>query len=195
MDEKIILWRTAAKVLGAAFLQLFPKAKLIEGDASPVGFTYDFFFPYEEPTDLLFVLEERMKGMVLESKEITLQEMIASNAISYLTHFHKHFDIPLENDKSLVSIVRIGDFVDIVQGSVLSNTKDLLCFSLLGKKREGDRLKIWGVADVDRESLKEDKKRLDRYQKKNHVVFGEDLQLFTLLDGECVWSLPQPGQE
>jgi threonyl-tRNA synthetase len=134
MNRSIVsLRRTAAELLAAAVLELFPGASLLRGEGSHLAFHYDFIFPFSFQKEFLPLLEERMRFIAKEKRPIFMREMVPQNAVQFFKHLKQFEKAALleEVDDSLVSIFEMGGFFDVCLGPYPQHSGESGCFKLL----------------------------------------------------------------
>jgi threonyl-tRNA synthetase len=105
--------QTAALLLAAAVVDLFPGALIVNGQGTPERFFWDFVFPFEFQSDFLNRIEERMRFIVREKRPVKLLEMMPSNAAAMMRHRGQSLaaDALLQLDKAIVEMCQIGEFI------------------------------------------------------------------------------------
>jgi threonyl-tRNA synthetase len=183
---------SAAHVMAAAVLELFPDAKLGIGPAIRDGFYYDFDLPRAlTPADLEAV-EERMRAQVAASLPFERSETDRDGALEMLGGQGQDYkveiirDLPPEQSET-VSFYRHGEFIDLCRGPHVESTGRLGPFKLLssaGAYWRGDEKRpmlqrIYGTVWESQEDLDRYVWRLDEARKRDHRKLGRDLDLFT----------------
>jgi hypothetical protein len=180
---------TAAVLLAAAVYEMFPQVELLEGGASSFGFFYEFSFPHLVHPELHLQIEERMRQMIREKREIRCLEMVAASAKAFL----KAQGFPQMASRieggGLFAILQIGSFFDFMVGECLPNTGGVGAFKLF-PPTSGPTLRLEGAAFATKEELKEFLKLWNAYPKKRHEKVGELRRLWSFIDGKVVW-LPE----
>ncbi len=186
---------TAAEVLAAAVYEMFPGVKLLEGSVSPSGFYYDFHFPHPIHPELHTQIEERMRQIIREKREIQAIEMVAMSAKGFLKSKGHANKASLVDGPGLFSLVQIGGFADLASGSYLENTEELEHFKLFPPTSLGAReMRILGTAFATKNELKEFVKRWNTYPKKRHERSGEIKHFWKFFEEGVVW-LPEGIKE
>ncbi|MEI8328816.1 MAG: hypothetical protein WCG14_02290 [Chlamydiia bacterium] len=195
--------RVASILLAASVKKTFPEACLLGGGSTPLGFYYDFAFPFSFQAPFLVLIEEGVTGLIKESSPIKELEMVPFSASEMLT-FHKE-PFRAEDvaglDSSLVVIIQIGQFLDCLEeGLGVSSTSEagavkLKCFERTGVRDGRDIIRIWGAASSDKQSLKKFLKEEVDLVKRLHPQLGLDLDLFSSLLGRSgVWLWRPKGE-
>jgi threonyl-tRNA synthetase len=183
---------SAAHVMAAAVLELFPDAKLGIGPAIRDGFYYDFNLPRAlTPADLEQV-EERMRAQVAADLTFERSETDREGALEMLGGQKQDYkveiirDLPTEQSET-VSFYRHGEFMDLCRGPHVESTGRIGPFKLLssaGAYWRGDEKRpmlqrIYGTVWETQEDLDRYVWRLEEARKRDHRRLGRDLDLFT----------------
>jgi threonyl-tRNA synthetase len=183
---------SAAHVMAAAVLELFPDAKLGIGPAIRDGFYYDFDLPRPlTPADLEAV-EERMRAQVGADLPFERSELDREGALAMLGEQGQDYKVEIIRDlppeqSATVSFYRHGDFIDLCRGPHVDSTAQLGPFKLLsaaGAYWRGDEKRpmlqrIYGTVWESQDDLDRYVWRLDEAKKRDHRKLGRDLDLFT----------------
>lgn len=192
-DHLAAMRHSAAHMMAAAVLELFPDAKLGIGPAIKDGFYYDFDLPRPlTPADL-----EQIEGKMREQQAAALafersRDLPRAEAVTELEAEGQPFKVEIVNDLPesegpTVSFYRHGDFEDLCRGGHVASTKDLGAFKLLntaGAYWRGDETRpmlqrIYGTAWDTQEELDRHLWRLEEAKKRDHRKLGRELDLFT----------------
>ena len=183
---------SAAHVMAAAVLELFPDARLGIGPAIRDGFYYDFDLPRAlTPADLEAV-EERMRAQVAADLPFERSETGRDEALRLLGEQGQDYkveiirDLPPEQSET-VSFYRHGEFIDLCRGPHVESTGSIGHFKLLssaGAYWRGDEKRpmlqrIYGTVWETAEDLDRYVWRLEEARKRDHRKLGRDLDLFT----------------
>lgn len=185
------LRHSAAHILGAAVLRLFPSAKYDIGPAIDNGFYYDFDLPRTLTAKDLEAIEAEMKKIIaddypFERIEVSRQEAEAQmRALQQPYKLERLADIP-ENET--VTLYRNGDFLDLCRGPHVARTgavKAVKLLSIAGCYYRGDEHKqqlqrIYGTAFASQEALETYLKQLELAKEHDHRKLGVKLNLFTI---------------
>lgn len=205
-----LIRRTAAQVLAYAVTEVFPGVKLICGKTTDLGFYYDFLMEQPFTEELLFLVEERMRGISKEYVEIEMLEMMRQNAMEMFRHQEQPYIVDaLQNSvENIVQIWKMDKFYDICPPPYPANTGIAQAFKLQkvqrktvllpfydkGGKRKFEQkqiIRIIGTACASKADLKEFLKKLEVARKKDHRILGPSMGLFQLEDevfpGSVFW--------
>ncbi|HEX7195872.1 MAG TPA: threonine--tRNA ligase [Candidatus Limnocylindria bacterium] len=189
-DRLAAMRHSAAHMMAAAVVSLFPDAKLGIGPAIKDGFYYDFDLPRPlTPADL-----EQIEGKMREQQAADLafegSGSSREDAIARLERENQPFKVEIVNDLPAdepITFYRHGDFEDLCRGGHLDTTAGLGAFKLLntaGAYWRGDETRpmlqrIYGTAWDTQEELDQHLWRLEEAKKRDHRKLGRELDLFT----------------
>ncbi len=191
---------TAAKMLAAAVLDLFPDTLLLGGQGTSQYFFYDFLFPFEFQEHITKMIEERMRLLLKERPSIRIMEMLPMNAASLLEHHSQTLlaDQVMNLDAALVQMCEIGAFVDYCPYDLRERLPDPFYIKLLEafdlRVEEGKITRIVGAASCHKEELKAVVKQSSSFAKKNHAALAVEQRFFFPLKKEGGWVF-QPKAE
>jgi threonyl-tRNA synthetase len=192
-DHLAAMRHSAAHMMAAAVLELFPDAKLGIGPAIKDGFYYDFDLPRPlTPADLEQIeakmREQQAAGLAFERSK----DLPRANAIAELEAKGQPFKVEIVNDLDesegpTVSFYRHGTFEDLCRGGHLGSTRELGAFRLLntaGAYWRGDETRpmlqrIYGTAWDTQDELDRHLWRIEEAKKRDHRKLGRELDLFT----------------
>ncbi|HEX2193934.1 MAG TPA: threonine--tRNA ligase, partial [Candidatus Limnocylindria bacterium] len=191
-DRLDTMRHSAAHVMAAAVLELFPGAKLGIGPAIRDGFYYDFDLPRAlTPADLEAV-EERMRAQVGADLAFERSELDREGALTMLGQQGQDYKVEIIRDlppaeSERVSFYRHGDFIDLCRGPHVESTAKLGPFKLLssaGAYWRGDEKRpmlqrIYGTVWESQDDLDRYLWRLEEARRRDHRRLGRDLDLFT----------------
>lgn len=185
------LRHSAAHVLGAAVLRLFPSARYDIGPAIDNGFYYDFDLPRTLTAKDLEAIEAEMKKIIAEDFPFERLEVTREEAEDQMRALQQPYklerlaDIP-ENEK--VTLYRNGEFLDLCRGPHVKSTgviKAVKLLSIAGCYYRGDEhnqqlQRIYGTAFLSQEALEDYLKQLELAKEHDHRKLGVKLNLFTI---------------
>ena len=205
-----ILRHSAAHLMAAAVVELFPGAQYDVGPAIQDGFFYNFELPdgatFSE-TDLGTV-EERMRELVKRRVPFEREVLRREEARSLFEDMGQGFKVDIidrmPDSVDRVGIYRNGDFVDLCRGPHVRDTGKLKVTRLLrvagvywrGDERNQQLQRIYGTAWFSREELDAYLERLAEAERRDHRRIGRDLDLFSVseeLGGGLVLWHPKGG--
>lgn len=192
LERSRLIFRTAASTLAAAIFEVFPGSELLGGGETSTGFFYQFFSSYPLPPESLSMLEECMRGIVRENREIREMEMVACSAREF---FEKEGHIAAANaleelePKELVSIIKIGDFANLMDGPFCSSVREVGAFKLMRLTCMGDsEYRVEGTAFATKEQLKNFLRLFSRYESNNHMQLGVNAGYWMGEERHLIWT-------
>ena len=181
---------SAAHVLAAAVLRLYPKTQLDIGPPTDNGFYYDFDSEVAFTPEVLEQIEAEMKKIIKENQRFERVEVSREEAKKIISDMGQEEyklgrlkDIP---EGETISFYRNGEFHDLCAGSHVSYTKKIKAFKLLqvaGSYHRGDSdnkqlQRIYGTAFASKDELAEHIQRMEEAKKRDHRNIGRDMGLF-----------------
>jgi len=185
------LRQAIAELLACAVCDLFPKTLLVASKISAVGFHYDFVFAHPIDTQALQLIEERMRFLVKQDLPIQSVDMMRANAIDFFSHRQQHLvaDALATSSAQFVSLFKMGDFFDLSSLDAYATSSEIEgAFRLqnfhestliLSEKDTLPLTRIEGTAFPDAYTLKKFLKRAEAAKKKDHLVLGEQMKLYS----------------
>lgn len=183
------LRHSAAHLLAAAVLELYPTAKLTIGPAIENGFYYDFDF--EEPiTDADLPKIEKLMGELLPGWiKFTHREVSKEEAKKLFANNKYKLELIDEIVKKgeKITLYSCGEFEDLCRGGHSENpSKEIGAFKLLslagaywrGSEKNKMLTRIYGTAFPTKEELEEYLNMLEEAKKRDHKKLGPALELF-----------------
>lgn len=199
---------SAAHVLAAAVLELYPGAKLGVGPIIENGFYYDFALPKPISPDAFQKIEKRMREIMKRNEAFKKEEMSIAKAIKFFKEQKQPFKVELLQDlkskgttaikedesqdidtkkKGKATIYWTGKFVDLCRGPHLKTTREIGDFKLTklagaywrGDEKNPQLTRIYGVAFATESELKKHLKMLEEAERRDHRKIGQELDLFT----------------
>ncbi len=196
-----ILRHSTAHVMAMAVRRLFPGVKVAIGPAIRDGFYYDF--DYERPfrEEDLAEIQKEMEKIIKEDHPFVRKEISRQEAIDLFKSQGETYKVEIlsEIPDEMVSIYTQGDFTDLCRGPHIPSTGMIRAFALThvagaywrGNEKNPMLSRIYGTAFPDKKSLKQYLNRLEEARKRNHVVLGPRLGIFSMYEeigaGLVVW--------
>ena len=188
-DPLQVLRHSAAHLLAAAVVELYPDAKYGIGPAVQDGFYYDFAFDKPISESDLGAIESRMRRIVNEDRPFVHETLTRAQAIEEFRKRGQDYKLELIQDKvegDEVSVYRTGDFLDLCRGPHVRSTRDLKAFKLLrvagaywrGDEKKPQLTRIYGTAWQTPKELDDYLKFLEEAEKRDHKKIGKDMKLF-----------------
>jgi len=196
-----ILRHSTAHVMAQAVKRLFPEAKVAIGPAIKDGFYYDFDYKRPFREEDLSKIQEEMHKIIQEDYPFVRKEIPKDEAIKLFESQGETYKVELlkEIPDEKVSIYTQGEFTDLCRGPHIPSTGMIKAFALThtaGAYWKGDEKnpmlsRIYGTAFPDKKSLQEYLRRIEEAKKRNHIVLGQKLELFSVHEeigaGLIVW--------
>jgi threonyl-tRNA synthetase len=187
-----VLRHSAAHVLGAAVLELFPEAKLGHGPATDAGFFYDFYREKPFTPEDLTLIEAKMGEVIARDDKFVREYEPREQALAEFdrdgdfmkTHFVTKFTKPGDQ----VSFYRSGNFVDFCRGPHVPSTGRVKAVKLtnlagaywLGDEKNPQLQRIYGTAFFSKKELDAHFALLEEAAKRDHRLLGKQLDLFSI---------------
>ncbi len=187
------LRHSAAHLLAAAVLKLYPDAKRTIGPATDDGFYYDFEFKQPLSETDLPQIEATMRELVknwhgFERKEVTKDEALETFKDNrYKTELIEEF----AQDGQSLTFYTSGDYTDLCRGGHCEHPdQELQHFKLLslagaywrGSEKNTMLTRIYGTAFPTAEELNQYLTNLEEAKKRDHRKIGKEMELFTFDD-------------
>ncbi len=187
------LRHSAAHLLAAAVLELYPQTKLTIGPPIEDGFYYDFEFVEPISENDLQKIEQKMRELVkkwhgFERNEVSVEEALKA----YENNPYKQELIQEIADKGeTVSFYQSGEFVDLCRGGHIAKpNEELKHFKLLsiagaywrGSEKNTMLTRIYGTAFPTKEELDAYILQREEAKKRDHKKLGKELDLFVFSD-------------
>jgi threonyl-tRNA synthetase len=181
---------SAAHMLGAAVLRLFPQAQLDIGPPTDAGFYYDFDLEHAFTADDLIKIEEEMRKITKENQRFERKEMSREEAAAFIKERGQHVyklgrlaDIP---EGEAISFYTNGEFSDLCAGTHVRYTAQVKAFKLLsiagafhrGDEKNKQLQRIYGTAFATKDELEQHLVRIEEAKKRDHRRLGKELKLF-----------------
>lgn len=180
---------SAAHLLAAAVLRLYPDTKLTIGPAIDTGFYYDLDFATPITDTDLPKIEKMMQKTLVDWKEFTHREVTPEEA----REFYKNNPYKLELIDEIVkkgeklTFYKAGHFEDLCRGGHSENpSQDIGAFKLLslagaywrGSEKNKMLTRIYGTAFATQEELDSYLTMLEEAKKRDHKKLGLAQNLF-----------------
>jgi threonyl-tRNA synthetase len=186
-----VLRHSAAHLLAAAVLELFPNVKLGIGPPIDTGFFYDFV--REEPftPEDLARIEKKMRELAAQDIPNERKMMPKPEAIELYRKWDQGFKCQLVEERAIepmVSFYTTGKFIDFCRGPHIPSTGRIRAFKLMSvagaywKGQEGNpqMQRIYGACFYTQQELDDYLHRLEEAKRRDHRRLGADLDLFSI---------------
>ncbi|HEY9286048.1 MAG TPA: threonine--tRNA ligase [Pyrinomonadaceae bacterium] len=197
-DGLEVLRHSAAHLLAAAVLDLFPGTKLGVGpallDDPRYGFFYDLIAPRQLTEEDLPVVEKRMREIAKRNMPYRREEIAKADALKLFAERDEPLKCQLIADKGgeTVSVYYIdgSPFIDFCLGPHVPNTNKLKAFKLLslsgaywmGDAANQQMQRIYGTAFFTQEELDAWQRQREEAERRDHRKLGRELDLFSIQD-------------
>ncbi|MBN2002772.1 MAG: threonine--tRNA ligase [Anaerolineae bacterium] len=190
---------SAAHMMAAAVLEMFPEAKIAIGPPIETGFYYDFDLPRTLTPEDLAQIEARMQAMIAEKHDFVYQEITPEEGKQLFAD--QPYKIELINDilnrgtdeygektsTPTLSIYKSGPFTDLCRGPHVANSREInpkavKLLNTAGAYWRGDEKRpmlqrIYGTAWESPKELREYLDWLEEVKKRDHRRLIRDLDL------------------
>ena len=192
--EAIQVYRhSAAHLLAAAVVELYPETKLGIGPATDNGFYYDFQRDTPFTPEDLEKIEAKMRE--LQEKDLPYERRMTPKAEGL-----KKYAAMGENMKCELIEERAGDifseytlgprFIDFCRGPHVPSTSYIKAFKVLsiagaywrGDEKNAQMQRIYGTAFFNNKDLDAYLNQLEEAKKRDHRKLGKELDLFSIQD-------------
>ncbi len=184
-----VMRHSCAHVMAEAIQSLFPKALPTIGPVVENGFYYDFDFDTPFTPEDLKKIEKEMNRIIARNEPFVRKEISKKEALE-LFKANKYKMELIEEFGEGLSIYQCGGFVDLCRGPHIPSTGHIKSFRLTktsGAYWRGDAKKqqlqrIYGIAFVSEQELKDYLRLLEEAEKRDHRKLGKELELFSIHD-------------
>ncbi len=197
-DGLEVIRHSAAHLLAAAVLELFPGTKLGVGpalmDDPRYGYYYDVIATQTLTEADLPIIEKKMREIAKKNLAYRREEMSKGELVELFTGRDEQLKCELINEKAgdTATAYHIDNttFVDFCLGPHVPNTNKLKAFKLLalsGAYWKGDAnnqqmQRIYGTAFATQEELDAWLKQREEAERRDHRKIGKELDLFSIQD-------------
>ena len=192
-DSLQVFRHSAAHLLAAAVLELYPDVKLGIGPPIDTGFFYEFVRAEPFTQDDLEKIEAKMHE--LAAKDFPNERKLISKpeALELYRKSNQEFKCELVEEKAtepMVSFYTTGKFIDFCRGPHIPSTARIKAFKLMsvagaywkGKESNPQMQRIYGACFIDHKELDEYLHKLEEAKRRDHRRIGKELGLFTVSD-------------
>jgi threonyl-tRNA synthetase len=184
---------SAAHLLAAAVLELFPDVKLGVGPPIEHGFFYEFLRAQPFTPDDLERIEAKMHVLAAQDIPTERKLMPKPDALALYAQMGQAFKCELIEEKVLepmVSFYATGKFIDFCRGPHIPSTGRIQAFKLMSvagaywKGEEGNpqMQRIYGACFFTQAELDDYLHKLEEARRRDHRRLGPELELFTIED-------------
>ncbi len=188
-----VLRHSAAHLLAAAVMELYPNVKLGIGPPIDTGFFYDFVRAEPFTPEDLERIEKKMREMAGQDIPNERKMMPKPEAIELYRKWDQGFKCELVEERAMepmVSFYTTGKFIDFCRGPHIPSTGRIRAFKLMSvagaywKGQEGNpqMQRIYGACFYTQQELDEYLHRLEEAKRRDHRRLGQELDLFSVQD-------------
>jgi len=190
-DALQVFRHSAAHLLAAAVLELFPDVKLGIGPPIDYGFFYEFLREQPFTPEDLERIEKKMHELAAQNVPNERTLMPKAEALELYRKANQIFKCELVEEKAtepMVSFYTTGKFIDFCLGPHIPSTGRIKAFKLMNvsgaywKGQEGNAQlqRIYGACFFSKEELDEYLHRLEEAKRRDHRRLGTELDLFSI---------------
>jgi threonyl-tRNA synthetase len=190
-DALFVFRHSAAHLLAAAVVELYPGVKLGIGPPVENGFFYEFLRDEPFTPDDLAKIEKKMHELAAQDLPNERQLMPKAEAIEFYRQSKQLFKCELVEEKAIepmVSFYTTGKFIDFCRGPHIPSTKRITAFKLMSvagaywKGQEGNPQlqRIYAACFFTQKELDEYLHRLEEAKRRDHRKIGVELDLFSI---------------
>src|SRR5712691_9459273 len=190
-DAIQVLRHSAAHLLAAAVLELFPNVKLGIGPPIDTGFFYDFVRDEPFTPEDLGRIEKKMRELAAQDIPNERRMMPKPEAIELYRKWDQGFKCELVEEKaveSMVSFYTTGKFIDFCLGPHIPSTGRIRAFKLMsvagaywkGKEGNPQMQRIYGACFYTQQELDDYLHKLEEAKRRDHRRIGPELDLFSI---------------
>lgn len=190
-DALFVFRHSAAHLLAAAVIDLYPNVKLGIGPPVDNGFFYEFL--REEPftPEDLGKIEKKMHELAAQDLPNERKLIPKPEALELYKNSNQVFKCELVDEKAtepMVSFYTTGKFIDFCRGPHIPSTKRIQAFKLMnvagaywkGQEANPQLQRIYAAAFFTQKELDEYLHRLEEAKRRDHRKLGPELDLFSV---------------
>jgi threonyl-tRNA synthetase len=192
-DAVQVFRHSAAHLLAAAVLELYPDVKLGIGPPIENGFFYEFVREQPFTPEDLAKIEARMRELASQDIPNERKLIPKPEAVELYRQSNQQFKCELVEEKAvepMVSFYTTGKFIDFCRGPHIPSTGRIKAFKLMnvsgaywkGDEKNPQMQRIYGACFVDQKQLDEYLHRLEEAKRRDHRKLGQELDLFSIED-------------
>ncbi|HXN29217.1 MAG TPA: threonine--tRNA ligase [Candidatus Acidoferrales bacterium] len=192
-DSLQVFRHSAAHLLAAAVLELYPYVKLGIGPPIDTGFFYEFVRKEPFTQDDLEKIEAKMHELAAKDFPNERKLIPKPEALELYRKSNQEFKCELVEEKAtepMVSFYSTGKFIDFCRGPHIPSTGRIKAFKLMnvagaywkGQESNPQMQRIYGACFIDQKELDEYLHKLEEAKRRDHRRIGKELGLFTVSD-------------
>ena len=190
-DALYVFRHSAAHLLAAAVMELYPNVKLGIGPPTDTGFFYEFLRDEPFTPEDLAKIEKKMHELAAQDLPNERKLIPKPEALELYKKSNQTFKCELVEEKAnelMVSFYTTGKFIDFCRGPHIPSTKRITAFKLMSvagaywKGQEGNPQlqRIYAAAFFTQKELDEYLNRLEEAKRRDHRKLGVELELFSI---------------
>ena len=190
-DALFVFRHSAAHLLAAAVMELYPDVKLGIGPPVENGFFYEFLREQPFIPDDLAKIEKKMHELAGQDIPNERKLIPKPEALELYKKSNQEFKCELVEEKAvepMVSFYTTGKFIDFCRGPHIPSTKRIQAFKLMNvagaywKGQEGNPQlqRIYAAAFFTQKELDAYLHRLEEAKRRDHRKLGPELDLFSI---------------
>jgi threonyl-tRNA synthetase len=188
-DQLQNIRHSAAHLLAAAVMDLYPGTKLTIGPAIENGFYYDFEFKTPISEEEFPKIEQKMHEILKTWDGFTHREVSADETKAFYkdNQYKQELVDEIVEKGETITFYKVGDFEDLCRGGHSEDPKkDIGAFKLLslagaywrGSEKNTMLTRIYGTAFPTKPELADHLTMLEEAKKRDHKKLGKELDLF-----------------
>ena len=192
-DAVQVFRHSAAHLLAAAVLELYPNVKLGIGPPIDNGFFYEFVRDEPFTPEDLGKIEAKMHELAGKNIPNERKLIPKPEAIELYRQSNQQFKCELVEEKAvepMVSFYTTGKFIDFCRGPHIPSTGRIKAFKLMnvagaywkGDEHNPQMQRIYGACFVEQKELDEYLHKLEEAKRRDHRKLGAELDLFSIQD-------------
>src|ERR1700737_2246244 len=190
-DALFVFRHSAAHLLAAAVMDLYPNVKLGIGPPIDTGFFYEFLRDEPFTQEDLAKIEKKMHELAAQDLPNERKLMPKPEALDLYRKSNQIFKCELVEEKAtepMVSFYTTGKFIDFCRGPHIPSTKRITAFKLMsvagaywkGQEANPQLQRIYAAAFYTQKELDEYLHRLEEAKRRDHRKLGTELDLFSI---------------
>jgi threonyl-tRNA synthetase len=190
-DALYVFRHSAAHLLAAAVMELYPNVKLGIGPPVENGFFYEFLRDEPFTPEDLEKIEKKMHELAAKDLPNERKLLPKDEALKLYKDSNQIFKCELIEEKAdepMVSFYTTGKFIDFCRGPHIPSTKRIQAFKIMNvagaywKGQEGNPQlqRIYAAAFFNQKELDQYLHRLEEAKRRDHRKVGVELELFSI---------------
>src|ERR1700683_4675945 len=192
-DAVQVFRHSAAHLLAAAVLELYPNVKLGVGPPIENGFFYEFVREQPFTPEDLEKIESKMRELAAKDIPNERRWIPKPEALELYRKSNQELKSELVQEKPggpMVSFYSPGKFIDFCRGPHIPSTGRIKAFKLMnvagaywkGDEKNPQMQRIYGLCFVGQKELDEHLHKLEEAKRRDHRKLGAELDLFSIQD-------------